>query len=55
MIIISIESIVIAFHSQLNENSIKRHFLYSFLVCFAIFMVQNLPTPISKTEKNKEI
>jgi hypothetical protein len=46
-----------AFTTQLiNENSLKRCILWKFsFVCFATFVVQNLPARGRKTEKNKEV
>jgi hypothetical protein len=41
---------------QLNKNSINRRVLQTFsFVCFATFVVQNLPARGRKTEKNKEM
>jgi hypothetical protein len=51
-----IENITKPLHSQpqLNENSMKRCILRRFsFVCFAPFVVQNLPARERKTEKNK--
>jgi hypothetical protein len=41
---------------ELKENSIKRRFLIEIsFVCFATFVIQNLPAHGRKTEKNKEM
>ena len=53
-----IENIKRPLHSQpqLNKNSMKRCILWRFsFVCFAPFVVQNLPARGRKTEKNKEV
>jgi hypothetical protein len=53
-----IENITRPLHSQpqLNENSMKRCILWRFsFVCFATFVVENLPARGRKTEKKKEL
>jgi hypothetical protein len=53
-----IENITRPLHSQpqLNENSVRKCILWRFsFVCFATFVVENLPARGRKTEKNKEV
>jgi hypothetical protein len=41
--------------TQLNKNSIRRHYKWKFSFVLQLFTVQNLPACGRKTEKNKEI